>query len=52
MRWVENKVNRQLTFKIAFALRHQQLNNNAGMIEKDVRKGIKSGRLDEKTDVN
>tara|TARA_R110002050_G_scaffold212928_1_gene349097 strand:+ start:13094 stop:15901 length:2808 start_codon:yes stop_codon:yes gene_type:complete len=52
MRWVENKVNRQLTFKIAFALRHQQLNNNAGMIEKDVRKAIKSGKLDEKTDVN
>jgi len=52
MRWVENKVNRQLTFKIAFALRHQQLNNNAGMIERDVRNAIKSGRLDAETDVN
>ncbi len=52
MRKVENTVNRQLTFKLAFALRHQQLNNNAGMIEKDVKRAIKQGRLDKKTDVN
>ena len=52
MRWVENKVNRQLTFKMAFAMRHQQLNNNAGMIERDVTKAIKTGKLDKDTDVN
>jgi len=52
MRWVENKVNRQLTFKLAFALRHQQLNNNAGMIERDVTGAIKQGKLDKDTDVN
>jgi len=52
MRWVENKINRQLTFKMAFALRHQQLNNNAGMIERDVTNAIKQGKLDKDTDVN
>jgi hypothetical protein len=52
MRWVENKVNRQLTFKLAFALRHQQLNNNAGMIERDITKAIKAGKLDKDTNVN
>ena len=45
MKWVENKVNRQFTFKLAFALRHQQLSNNAGMIEKDIRAAIKKGDI-------
>ena len=40
MRIVENKVNRQATFKIAFALHHRYLNNNRGMMEDQVKRAI------------
>ena len=34
MSWVENKINRNTTFKIAFAQRHQQLTTNKGDIQR------------------
>ena len=45
MRVVENKVNRQLTFKIAFALQHKMLMNNKGAIKREIEAGLESGRL-------
>ena len=45
MRWVENKVNRQLTFKVAFALEHQKLMNNKGVMQKEIEDALASGRL-------
>jgi len=37
MSWVENNVNRNLTFRIAFAQRHKQLNTNKGDIERFIK---------------
>ena len=34
MSWVENKINRNITFKLAFAQRHQQLGTNKGDIQR------------------
>ena len=48
MRWVENKVNRQLTFKLAFALHHQYISNNKGMLEKEIREAL--GRVDSQSE--
>jgi len=49
MRFVENKVNRNLTFLIAYALRHRQISNNKGMmidrLEKAREKGYKIKKL-------
>jgi len=45
MRWVENKVNRQLTFKVAFALEHQRLMNNKGVMSKEIEDALATGRL-------
>ena len=44
MRWIENNVNRQLTFKLAFALHHQYLSNNRGMMEREIREVL--GKVD------
>ena len=44
MRVVENKVNRQLTFKLAFALHHRYLSNNVGVMEQEVKNAIRTGQ--------
>jgi len=47
MRWVENKLNRTVTFKIAFAKMHEQLNKNRGDVTRFIRQhgGIKKGAM-------
>ena len=45
MSWVENNVNRQVTFKVGFALHHKMLMNNKGAMEREITEAIKSGRL-------
>jgi len=45
MRVVENTINRQLTFKIGFALHHKMLMNNKGAMEREITEALKSGRL-------
>ena len=44
MQVVENKVNRQNTFKIAFGLHHSKLKNNIGFIEGSIREKNKGNR--------
>ena len=44
MRWVENKLNRKVTFKIAFAQMHEQINSNRG----DVKRLIEDARKTDK----
>ena len=43
MQWVENKVNRATTFKIAYAQMHQELSNNEGLIRRRMQKGVPKG---------
>lgn len=43
MQWVENKVNRATTFKIAYAQMHQELSNNNGLIRRRMEKGVAKG---------
>ena len=45
MRVVENKVNRNLTFLIAYALRHRQISNNKGIMLDQIEKSIKQGKF-------
>tara|TARA_R100001082_G_scaffold93873_1_gene60700 strand:+ start:15 stop:1754 length:1740 start_codon:yes stop_codon:yes gene_type:complete len=45
MQWVENKVNRQLTFKIAFSKMYQDLSKNDDLIRKYIsKKGFKDSK--------
>jgi hypothetical protein len=44
MRVVENKVNRNLTFLIAYALRHRQISNNKGIMLEGIEKAVKQGK--------
>ena len=44
MRIVENKVNRNITFLIAYALRHRQISNNKGIMLKQLEDAIKQGK--------
>jgi len=43
MRVVENKVNRNVTFLIAYALRHRQISNNKGFMVQEMEKAVKAG---------
>lgn len=43
MQFVENKVNRATTFKIAYAQMHQELSNNEGLIRRRMEKGVPKG---------
>jgi hypothetical protein len=45
MRFVENKVNRNLTFLIAYSLRHRQISNNKGIMLEQIEKSIKQGKF-------
>lgn len=49
MRWVENKFNRTVTFKIAFAKMHEQLNKNRGDVTRFIQQhgGVKKGAMSE-----
>jgi len=42
MRWVENRLNRTVTFKIAFAKMHEQLNKNKGDVTRFMREHSKT----------
>ena len=44
MQWVENKVNRATTFKIAYSKMHSDLSNNDGLIRKRMEGKIKKGQ--------
>ena len=44
MQWVENKVNRATTFKIAYSKMHQDLSNNDGLIRKRMEGKIAKGQ--------
>jgi len=44
MQWVENKVNRATTFKIAYAKMHQDLSNNDGLIQKRMQGSLRKGQ--------
>ena len=48
MRIVENKVNRNLTFLIAYALRHRQISNNKGIMLEQIEKAMKQGKYKKK----
>ncbi|MAH48784.1 hypothetical protein CMI37_23355 [Candidatus Pacearchaeota archaeon] len=44
MQWVENKLNRATTFKIAYSKMHQDLTNNNGLIRKRMEGKISKGQ--------
>ena len=48
MRIVENKVNRNLTFLIAFSMRHKQMSANPGLMQAEAEKAVKQGKFKRK----
>ena len=52
MQWVENKLNRAVTFKIAYSTMHSDLRNNDGLIRKRMEGNLSKGADIEKAVVN
>ena len=44
MRWVENNLNRKVTFKIAFAQMHEQINSNRGDVKRLIEDAMKTDK--------